>query len=203
MSNSDKLDLLPGLWWLVDASPFRAFVQAIILTPVIMLVFIIPILEDRRPAPFRYQFKAFVIGDPALACGLAFMVALADRLPEREAWWNTGWMQVLAVTGAAATFYVSRNIVDSQMYSTTQLGSPSKIYHDFVVLPVYSYLLIKIGVAVLFGASWSHWPLKLGVLAFIGLWAAMLRVDSTQPVWRQRQLASHAHDGNWQPIWYR
>lgn len=202
MPNSDKLDLLPGLWWLVDGSPVMAAVYALILTPVMMFVIQL-VLEGRRPASYANQFRGFIPGDIFLGLSFGVMVALADKLPDGDnRWFNTGWFQLLALAGAIGVFIVGSRL-DEELYSGAQLASPSKVYHDYLLYLGYGYVLLKVGVATLFAAPWSDWPLKVAMLALVGCWVACLLHDAAQPYSRKERMAAKAHVARWRPIWAR
>jgi hypothetical protein len=116
------------------------------------------------------EYKAFYYGDliclPALAVAIWYFGRDMPRpnLSERT-WWH--WASLLA--GVGLGLYIHLTEAANHVYTRSQDFSPTKMYHDFVVFPCYTYLLASAGVPVLMKTSWKGRAVLLGIFA-VFLW---------------------------------
>lgn len=139
------------------------------ISPIGMLA-VARILEGRWLWPPKTQYRAFIWGDavmlPLIGVGIA---ASVQQLPSSN-YWFFNWRWAIIAAGLSLLVSGVFCIFDARGYSRKQLNSPTKVYHDFFVYPVLSYLFFLGAPALLYppinGAT---------LLALIGFggWAAL------------------------------
>jgi hypothetical protein len=140
--------------------------------------FLAAVLEHRSMMNPSGQYKAFYYGD--LVCLPGIVVAvwyLGQHMPpgpnlSHRVWWHAVWF----AAGLAAGVYLHLMDGASHFYTRSMMYSPTKLYHDFVVFPLYIYLLFSAGLPAF---AMSEWRSKRGLqvrlvvlvlaAAFIGL----------------------------------
>ncbi len=101
------------------------------------------IWEERTLWPPSSQFAGFFWGDliglPGIAIALCLMRqhhdgdTLADHL-----WWRAIWLAVGLIVGLG--FHAME--AGGTFYSTSQLHSPTKLWHDLFVIPMFVYFFV-------------------------------------------------------------
>lgn len=129
----------------------------------------------------RKQSWAFVLGD-AIALPIAFFFLIwSYRSQEMNSFFDSrGWTLLALIIGVIVGFVF--RIVDSPRYvdasRATALKSPTKIWHDLVVYPVLTGLLVWGGIPLLSnGVSLFEWCLIVSLL----LWLAFGVRDILRP----------------------
>jgi hypothetical protein len=127
------------------------------------------------------EYKAFYYGDliclPALAVAIWYFGRDMPRpnLSERT-WWH--WASLLA--GVGLGLYIHLTEAANHVYTRSQDFSPTKLYHDFVVFPCYTYILASAGIPVLFQAKggWKGWGVKVALLGCFAVFLWLNYYDS-------------------------
>lgn len=152
------------------------------------------LLEDRALV-WSQQYFAFVYGDILLAVAVAFSLWANQRigLPPGDHWLQPRWVNLVALFAVAAFGVWRWAFNDYPNYSTGQMMSPTKLYHDLLFVLV-GYLLFLV-VAPLVGRSW--WVVV--PLALLAGWAALGIVYDARAAWK----AQYAHiDYEWAPKYW-
>lgn len=152
-------DLLVGPGWV-------ATLVVLAITPGVHLL--VSTLLERRRVNFTNDYSAVLIGDPMLAVATGIGVELAAGQLVVLADWRVG---LVGMAGAAAFGrWQSRQELAEGRYSSEQVRSLSKRFHQYVVYPVLGYLVT---VAVVSGIM--QWEPLLGtaMLLLVGGWAAL------------------------------
>ncbi|GAA3528354.1 hypothetical protein AFL01nite_02440 [Aeromicrobium flavum] len=138
-------------------------------TPAAMVL--ITIVVERRPFVVSDQYAGFIIGDIllAIAVGVGASAPGSTRVPR---WAFVG----ASFTAIAFGAWQMWNEVQAGVYSISEALSPSKLWHQFVVYPVLSMLLLSST-----SRAWRHKGRTLVVLALVFGWMACLLWDQTHP----------------------
>ncbi|MGW3851309.1 hypothetical protein [Streptomyces fagopyri] len=161
----------------LEHGPLCAFLAAFAVSPGAPALLAL-VLERRLLRP-RYEFTAFLYGDPALAVSCAAGVWLAGS-PGAAFVPVSGWPAVaMIVLPVAFGLWQGRWEVRAGLYTRAQALSPTKIWHQAVVYPLLTYL---VGSALLRGmTSGAGKPLR---------WAALAMMVSCLLFW----IAANVHD---------
>lgn len=155
-------------WFVVCLAAFP-----IVLSPVMMLVLRVT-AEYGKPAGLlcpKTQSWTFLFGD-AIALPLAFGAAAMSWSQHPSSVGRHKVVIVFSVVTAVCVSYMFRN-ADSLRYRRSgngdRLKSPTKLWHDFIVYPVLTAVLLLIGIPVLTGyfGTIECWIMLAGV----ALWA--------------------------------
>lgn len=167
---------VPGLY---DKGPIAVLLVAIAISAVMMQL-VAHCYEARWMWPPRAQFRAFIYGDtiflPLTALSLAVVYQNGDGdtgLVERG-WWHGALIIVIVLLAAASRM---KEEGDS-FYSSRQMNSPTKLWHDLVVIPVFAMLLLY-PLPEFLTASFSVWHL-IAVLGF-AVWLGLLIEPTNSP----------------------
>lgn len=203
MSVSDKLGLPEFIGFFTNAGWASALLIGWVITPV-ALILVAAVLESRSLLENKHPFRSFFPGDFFLGGILAASVKLAEGLPETNGrWYQSSLWHWLLVGGAIIGGLIARQVLDAPNYSSRQLWSPSKVYHDFALYIGYGGLLFAVGLpGLLYGAGIWVRIIQLGCLA---IWVSLLIYDGMQPEWKMRRMIREAHPSyGWQyPVWRR
>ncbi|MFI0242977.1 hypothetical protein [Streptomyces sp. NPDC016845] len=161
----------------LEHGPLWAFLSAFAVSPGVPALLAL-VLERRLLRP-RYEFAAFLYGDPALAVSCAAGVWLTGP-PAAASVPITGWPAV-AMTMLPLLFglWQGRWEMRAGLYTRAQVLSPTKIWHQIVVYPLLTYL---VGSALLRGvAAGAGSPMR---------WMALIVMAGGFLFW----MAANAHD---------
>lgn len=129
-------------------------------------------MEGRWLWPPRTQFKSFIWGDtfclPLAAFSLGFIF---NDWESKSEWLNSTWWQAVCAVAAIVVAVVSRKLeAKNSLYRPAQFNSPTKLWHDYFVIPVMTALFLY-GAPAWFSESvfWSP-----GVMIGLGLWFGIL-----------------------------
>jgi len=120
------------------------------------------------------EYTAFYYGDslclPAITLMIWYLGRHTLKSPNlsQKRWWH--W--ACFVLGVAGGITIHVNDSFSRFYTRSQMYSPTKLYHDFVVVPCYTYILFSAGIPVIFQSKGGiRWRLAIVVigLVFYGL----------------------------------
>lgn len=147
---------------------------------------------------WRDQSKAFMPGDIGLALFLAVGAYYAN-LGVNPGWSSARWYLAVCV-GFSVIVFVSARVFfyRPEDYTPTAWGSPSKVYHDYVMYGFFTFLLAYVAVPVYFATQW-HADVVCRLLGLLGLsiWILGMVYDLVyDEVPNQRQ-----HPTRYQPIW--
>lgn len=158
--------------------PLVAYLCAIAVTPLALILLALGV--ERRPFDFSEHCRAFIVGDPFLA-GVVPLGAIAWRTSgRRDMPVNQAWSWVIITASLLFGYWQLRQELATNRYSTQQVLAPSKLFHQFVVYPVFALLLIA--ATILIAESWADRPwITVVAVALFVLWAALLRYDSRHP----------------------
>jgi hypothetical protein len=122
------------------------------------------------------------------------------RLDESQHWYNSSIWHRTVFVGTIVGGMLARKFLDAPMYFPSQMRSPSKLYHDFIIYCGFGYLMVTTCVSALFGTPWSDW--KFAVVGSVALWVFGLITDrvftSKIDIANKIKLA---HPVSWVPIW--
>lgn len=168
------MNLLLPLNWVVEGSFEEVLAKCLLICPGIPQL--LGLVFESRWVPWnpKYQFRAFMPGNPALAMFIAGCSTAFDQLGDEGFWQSTGLHQAVLVS--AFVIYVSLNIMDLQSnYTRRQMASATKVYHNSLYF-WYSYVAVIAAIALLTSeASVLH---KVVVLLPGLFWLGCLFVDS-------------------------
>ncbi|MFE9181669.1 hypothetical protein ACFYN5_36280 [Streptomyces sp. NPDC007126] len=165
----------------LEHGPLWAFLAAFAVSPGVPALLAL-ILERRLLRP-RYEFAAFLYGDPVLAVSCAAGVWLAGS-PAAARVPVAGWPAVtMTVLPLVFGLWQARSEMRTGLYTCAQMLSPTKIWHQLVVYPLLTYL---VGSALLRGVtSGAETPLRwLAQAVMVGgflFWAAANAYDRRHP----------------------
>ncbi|MCD9904509.1 hypothetical protein LUR56_39500 [Streptomyces sp. MT29] len=178
MSAAD--DWRPFVSPVLEHGPVWACLAAFAVSPGVPALLAL-VLERRLLRP-RYEFSAFLYGDPALAVSCAAGVWLAGS--PGGAVPVTGWPAVaMIVLPLVFGLWQGRGEVRAGLYTREQVLSPTKIWHQAVVYPLLTYL---VGSALLRGMTsgaggllrWTALTVMVGCFLF---WVAANIHDRRHP----------------------
>lgn len=155
MPPSEMLGALPFLGSIWDYGFLQALVKAIIASWGLMNLFAL-VLEWRILYPSQ-QYASFYRGD---LVGLPIMIGagaiMAPGLPTGEFWYQSAWWHIgclvlglLIGVGLAASEYLSG------AYSLAQILSPTKIFHNGFVFPMFVYWMLGNMTIILWQSKWG------------------------------------------------
>lgn len=186
-----------------------ALLLAWFVTPVFL--YVIALIFEKRLAPiWRNQFLSFMPGDLFLGGIIAASVALTEGMRAEDRWFQHGWWDLACLAFGVCFYFVGHIVVDGQKfskgqpqkYTRSQLWSPSKLYHDFILFIGYGALLVRVAVpALIYGNGIVARFVLLGcVVTFV----LLLAVDGSAGPRRMQKMrdASHPREGMY-PIWER
>lgn len=133
-------------------------------------------LERGNPAGLfspRTQSWAFMFGDP-LAIGVAFGAIVAAANHNTSVWWLA--ISLLMTTGISVAWRYAEMRAYQASDAADLLGSPSKLWHDLVVYPVFTFVLIYEGLPVVIDWQEPGWVLA----AAMGGWATLAVADGVR-----------------------
>jgi hypothetical protein len=134
----------------------------------------------------------------------AGLLALANRLPADQRWYNSAWWHVSVLLAAVViAVLMTRQEAKDGVYSLLAIFSPTKLYHNVLLYAGYGYVIVTTLVAVLFGADWS-WSFAgwLGLALLPGLvWVYLVVKDNSLGSEESKRKADTAHVFNWRPLW--
>lgn len=212
MSPSDKIGLLPGFGWIADQEWFGTSVLNYfftclavcwLITPVghvvwafVSQAYVVPLSSDK-------QFQSFFPGDLFLGAGIAILLTTArETVYFVDRWFQSTLFHliVLAATFTVATIMLI--VLERPNLELTQLLSPSKLYHTYVLYGAYGYVAIVTLVAVIAG-NWGSWQMAWVLLALVAAapWVYYAAQDAGLPkdvmVYKQEQ----AHPSSYKLFW--
>jgi hypothetical protein len=204
VSTADKIGLLPGFGWLVGHGFFTTLAICWLLTPVAPLA--IQRLIERRSISLKQEdvFVSFFPGDLFLGFAAACILSLARSLPVGSHWYGTLLWQVtvlvLVNVGGASMTYLEWY---RGQYSVCQIVSPTKIYHDRLLIGGFGYVVVSaLAAIVCSGAIFAHWYYTLGIVIGLIPWLFLFWFDQNALTPYQRQAKSAmAHRGHWYRNW--
>jgi hypothetical protein len=197
----------PSGRWVYGGSWQRALAIGVLLSWGAMNL--IAFLIERRTEMLLHpggQYKAFYFGDSICLPGIVWGIwYLGRRMPEPSSthrrWWNDlthqRWWHVLWFAAGLA-YGITWHWIDarSHFYTRSQEQSPTKLYHDFVVFPLYIYITFPQAIPALFKSKAGlRWKLLVVVLflVFLGLNA-----------YDGNHRPHHGHENfNWSRFWHR
>ena len=161
------------------AAPFRW--PPLMLTGALLVVspgahLVLSALVERRRVNLRDDYPAVLFGDPALAAGAGLALWLgAGALPPTVSWWGAA---AATVVGVAYGWVQTRHELAEGRYTRAQALSPSKLFHQYIVYPVFGYICTS---ALWYGlADWRLAPVAAAaVFIATSLWA-LLVVDAVR-----------------------
>lgn len=122
--------------------PLVAFVAALSVSWLPMQL-IARAMEQRWLWPPSSQYSSFFWGDLLLLPGSATAIAVAyQRMPDENYLSdNPVFLPLCAVIGIVAGLVFRQ--IERKKYTPSQWNSPTKLYHDFVAVPVFFYYLLS------------------------------------------------------------
>lgn len=213
MSPSDKIGLLPGFGWIADQEWFGTSVLNYfftclavcwLITPVGHVVWAFVSQAYAVPLTSDKQFQSFFPGDLFLGAAVAVLLTVARQMPDdrRDQWFQSPiWhASVLAVTFVVAS--VMLFVVERPNLTFTQLVSPSKLYHTYVLYCLYGYVIITTLFAAIAG-NWGSWTVAFVVLAFVAAapWVYWCVQDASLPKEVAMSKQAAAHPSSYQLFW--
>lgn len=210
MTVAERIGLPSFLGWLVE-HPTLTFFYALMITP--GMVWLMAVVFESRVVGKHFRvikdaFAAFMPGEVYLALCLYFFTLACGDLPDSRSWYSNRWYHISVFTAWVVVGLLLREFKEKRMlgYTKSQLWSPSKVYHDFVLYMGYGYLLTVVATAALFGADYGvntqTFHVCFGVAAF-ALWVWGMLCDGRTYTHNRAEfnrLVSMAH-GRWNPIW--
>ena len=147
------------------------------------------------------QYKAFYYGDliclPGAVLAIWYLGRSKSRVPNlsHKWWWHSFWFGF----GLAYGIWWHRVDAHSGFYTRSQMLSPTKLYHDFVVFPLYIYILTSAGIPA-FGwpKEWKQgWKWRVVLVVLLAAFGALNYYDALH---RPR----HGHiNFDWSKFWGR
>ena len=207
METADKIGLLTGFGWMAGHSWFTTLMLCWLLTPVGMIV-VARLLESRKlPLKKHEQYQSFFPGDVYLGFTVTGLLVLAQRLPDREAWYNSTLIHLI-ILGLTSIVAIGLSLMEisQEAYGGRAMYSPTKLYHNGVLYVGYGYIAVSTSVSVIGGFGWSNIQLYdmvmfVALLGMSGMWAKALYDDNTAPKKLNDERKANAHVSTWKPIW--
>jgi len=147
----------------------RALIIGVCLSWVAMNI--IALTVERRTEMLLHpggQYKAFYFGDSLCLPGIVLGIWLLGRqmpVPNLtyKRWWHVLWFGIGVAAG------VSLHLLDaaSHFYTRSMMSSPTKLYHDFVVFPLYIYITFPLAIPALIKSRAGVWPRVVVVGLFV------------------------------------
>jgi hypothetical protein len=185
--------------WLLAQGAITALLVSLAVSPFGLIA--LSVLLERRPWHLRDQFAAFLYGDMALAGIVAAGAVMWPTVPDRMRS-TAGWLEAALVLGGLVTGVLqARSELRRGVYTRAQVLSPTKIWHQVVIIP---YLSAAVGLS-LCAAVVQHASqpvLALASLSGLLFWAAMMVYDQSHPKvahrdfdWSRLRTKTDASDG--------
>ncbi|MFJ8041450.1 hypothetical protein ACIRBX_13205 [Kitasatospora sp. NPDC096147] len=164
---------------LLAAGPFAVLGAALLVSPGGHLLLAL-LMERRMPRP-REEFRALAVGDPLLALAAALGTRLLTVRPVAAPPW---WLPAL-VAGGWLLFglWQWRDELRSGFYLPAQACSPTKIWHQLVIYPLFGTGVLVVSAAGLLtrGGGPAAVLTKAALLLLVLGWALLLRYDRRHP----------------------
>ena len=179
-------DLLLPLGWIIGGGFLQTLIICLIICP--GLPQLLGYVFDGYWVPWdpRYQFLAFVPGNPFLAWFIA-----STSVTFQDQGFSLNPIANYTIVAGAFVFYVVLNVMDlGSNYTMGQMKSATKVYHNTLYF-WYGYLAVSCFIAMLGTSA----PLSYKVLATIPgvLWIGCMVADNFMPEHIQRQRFKFAH----------
>lgn len=164
---------------LYDRGPIAVLVMAVAVSAVMMQL-IARCYENRWMWPPKTQFGAFIYGDTfflpltVLSLGITYQNGGGNTELVERGWWHGALIVVIVLFAYASREREEREFV----YSSRQMNSPTKLWHDLVVIPVLAMLLLY-PLPEFLTTSFSIWHVT-AVLGF-ATWIGLLVEPSSSP----------------------
>jgi len=131
------MNVLPVLGAPLHWHPALLALTAIAVAPGVHLL-ASPLLEGRK-VTWRDDYAAILVGDPLLALAAGLSASLSQ--PGGPRGWPASWIAGCAWLAGGWTFglWQSRHEFAAGRYSLSQILSPTKLWHQFVVYPLLGY----------------------------------------------------------------
>lgn len=174
----------------VHAGDMRRAVALSFLVSFFMFTFLAVTQEKRLESVFdpRTQSWAF-LADAFLIVTFGIAAAGWPASGLRDGWYTQWWYYTLAVViGVGVTYVYTR--MDHKRYMQdhpTALNSPTKIWHDYVTVPVFVTVGIVVWLPLMGVASWHRWVILGCIVAWVA--AAVLDVTIHKPDVRKQHVA--------------
>lgn len=160
-----------------EHGPIAAFAVALVISWVPMQL-IARVMEQRWLWPPSSQFRSFFWGDLLFLPGTAAFIAFAyQQLPDENYWFqDRTWLLVFAAVGIVAGVVFHR--IEEDSYTQARFNSPTKLYHDFVALPVFIYFLLSGAFALYYDYTENgRATITLAALLLFGIWVFFVVTD--------------------------
>jgi hypothetical protein len=143
------------------------------------------------------QYKALYYGASICLPGVAVAIWYLGRAMKSPNWSQRMWWHVTCFTfGLAYGIWWHSVDAHSHFYTRSQMWSPTKLYNDFVVFPLYIYLLASAGIPAMI---WSKRGWKARAITVV-LLAAFALLNYYDAVHRPH----HGHENfDWGQFWGR
>jgi len=190
-----QLTLLLPLQWVLTGGFVTVLIKCLLICP-IMPQLLGLVLESRWvPWSPRYQFLAFVPGNPFLAC---FIALCSTTQPVGSHLFLNGWSRWVFLAGAGA-FYLGLTLwLDPGVYTKRQMLSPTKVYHNLLYF-WYGYLAATVWAGMLQSDISAGRKILCSLAGMV--WLLCLVADNFTPKDVLQQRFKFAHDDQWTPIW--
>lgn len=134
---SAVVSTLPILGEALNQNPIVFGLILFLITPGAHIAF--ALLLERRPIRLKDDYPAVLFGDPLLALAGAIGLYIAGADLSWVASWPAGVLAV--VVGVTFGYLQSKHEERSNIYRRSQILSPSKLWHQYVVYPTVGYLV--------------------------------------------------------------
>jgi len=151
-------------------SAVRLGLLALLVSPLGMVLVVV--LIERRPFVIKDQYLSYLVGDVLLAAVVAVGAFYRDTNAPLPTW----TVVLPAVLGMAYGFWQLHTELDAGVYTLAQGLSPAKLFHQFLVFPVLSVLVLRAALQV-----WGHWLPSLAVLVLLLGFAGLNLWDQQHP----------------------
>jgi hypothetical protein len=150
-----------------------ASAAAVIVSPVAGIL--LCVLVERRPFRLREQYLAFAIGDIGLAVGIGAGAHVLDGATPRI----PALLPVaLVVVGLVVGVVQGIHDVTSGRYTRGQVMSPTKLWHQLVVLPMALCWVPVSVIAIVLARNWLALTIWTGGIV---MWLALMIYDRFHP----------------------
>jgi hypothetical protein len=130
------------------------------------------------------QYKALYYGGPTCLPGMVLAIwYLGKRMPmvsekRDKAWWETWqWHAVCFIAGLTVGIGLHLWDGSSHFYTRSEMESPTKLYNDFLLFPLYIYMLVSAGVPALLKSK-GGWKPRVVLLALLAVFAGLNVYDN-------------------------
>lgn len=149
------------------------------------------VLEHRWMLPPSTQFKGFIYGDTfCLPIAVGLLAMLVQRANPDAGFLNWGvWSYIaLVIALALATGF---RLTEESAYVRPTYESPTKLWHDWFVIFMFSFVLLKYAPALWQAKiGWDGAAIALAAVAAFGAWSYLaIVVDSQAP----KPTGAHIH----------